>query len=58
MPLKAPRPLFLRSNFQDEEEFADVLGLAKAVDQNLADTATRGRDVPLVFVDARDLADA
>jgi len=52
VPLKSPLPLVLRSNFQDEQAFADVLGLAPLVNAGLRDAAV------LVFVDAMELPGA
>ena len=53
IPLQTVRPLFVRSNFQEEDEFADVLDLGKSVDRALNEVASRGRDAALVFVEAR-----
>ena len=35
VPLQAARPLVVRSNFQDETRFDDILGLSKLVDEQL-----------------------
>jgi hypothetical protein len=58
IPLQTVRPLVLRAAFQGEEQFDDVLGLGKLVDEMLRSVSARGRDARLVFVDARDLPDA
>jgi hypothetical protein len=58
IPLQTMRPLFLRSNFQDEDAIEDVLGLAKRVDALLTEASARGREAPLVFVDAREYPEA
>jgi hypothetical protein len=58
VPLRAVRPLFLRSSFQDDDTFRDALGLTKQVDAALRDVETRGFDAPLVFVDAIECPDA
>ena len=58
IPLQADRPMLLRCSLQDEDEFKDVLDLGKKVDEALRGAAARGRDAPLVFVDATDLPDA
>ncbi len=58
IPLQAVRPLVLRASFQEEEQFDDVLGLGKQVDEMLRNVSARGRESRLVFVDARELPDA
>jgi len=56
VPLRTPLPLVLRTNFQEEENFEDVLALGKLVDKALRSASARGGEAPpLVFVDARDL---
>ena len=58
VPLQAVRPIVLRANFQDERRPRDTLGLAKLVDERLRDASSRGRDAPLVFIDAGEFPDA
>ncbi len=58
IPLRPVRPLVLRSTFQEEEEFADVLGLGRRIDERLRDASARGEETRLVFVDARELPGA
>jgi WD40 repeat protein len=58
IPLQPVRPLVLRTTFQDEEEFTDVLGIGKQIDDLLRDASARGRNARLVFVEAREMADA
>jgi WD40 repeat protein len=58
IPLRSPRPLVLRSAFQDEEEFTDALDLGRRIDELLRDSSARGPDARLVFVDARALPGA
>ena len=57
VPLRAARPLFLRSSLQEETEFGDALALGKALDEALRAAAGRGRTAPFMFVDASDLGD-
>jgi WD40 repeat protein len=58
VPLRTPRPLVLRSNFQDEDQLEDVLELGRHVDRRLNEASARGTEARLVFVDARALPDA
>ena len=48
----------LRANFQDEVDFDDTLSLAQLVNDLLRNVSSRGRQTPLVFVDAVELPDA
>jgi Caspase domain/WD domain, G-beta repeat len=54
IPLPKERPLVLRTAFQEEVSFADVLGLAERVDELLRDVSAKGDGVAPVFVDARE----
>jgi hypothetical protein len=58
IPVAAARPLFLRSNFQDEQGLQDRLKLASLVDEALRTDAARGQSSSLVYVDASDIPDA
>src|SRR5207244_424747 len=58
IPFQPERPLVLRSRFQEEVSFDDLLGLEKRVDEKLRTLSTRGRDAPLVFVEASEFPDA
>jgi len=58
IPLQSPRPLVLRANFQGKKIFGDRLGLSKHVNEQLRDVSSRGRQAPLVFVDATELPSA
>jgi WD40 repeat protein len=49
--LPSVKPIFIRSNFQDEFEFADVLGLSVALDSELRNIATKGNQSEIIFVD-------
>ena len=53
------KPVFVRSNFQEENSFDDVIGLSKALDETLLNTdidvaASRG----LIFVDVNQYENA
>ena len=56
--LAAVKPVYIRSNFQDELEFADVIGLSVKIDQNLRNIGTKGKNSNLVFVDVSNYPDA
>ena len=58
IPLQTIRPMLLRCNLQEEDEFKDVLDLGKKVDEVLKSATGRGRTSPLVFVDATELPGA
>ena len=58
VPLTEVKPLFLMTSFQDERRMRDTLGLQKAVEEALRTVASRGREAPLVFVEAREMPGA
>lgn len=53
IPLAQDRPVVLRSNFQDEDQFADVQSVSTAVDEVLRDRSA-GAAAPFVFIDGSD----
>jgi len=58
IPLSRIKPVFVRSNFQDEEELADILNLSQAIDDILNEGNPAALDKSIIFVDARDFPDA
>lgn len=54
IPISKIRSVYVQSNFQDEEEMSDNLGLGKKVDQLLSESAAKGSEAPLIFVPVRD----
>ena len=54
IPLPKARPLVVRAEFQEEESFKDVLGMAGRVDELLREASTKGDGVAPVFVDASE----
>jgi hypothetical protein len=58
IPIAKIRPVYIRSNFQDEIELEDVLGLSKVVDESLNEVSVKGADASLIFVDVREYPDA
>lgn len=57
IPLAKVKPVFIRSNFQDEEEMEDILNLSKIMDEKLNDIS-QGVKSNVVFVDAREFPGA
>lgn len=57
IPISEIRPVYIQSNFQDDDEMSDVLGLGKKVDELLSDEAARGVAAPVIFVPVRDYPD-
>jgi hypothetical protein len=57
IPISQIRPVYIQSNFQDEDEMSDVIGLGKKVDELLSDEATRGVAAPVIFVPVREYPD-
>jgi WD40 repeat protein len=54
VPIAKIRPVYIRSNFQDENELEDVQGLGKKVDDLLNEASAKGAEAPLIFVDVRE----
>ena len=52
------KPVFIRSNFQDEHEFADVIGLSEVIDGRFKDISARAKSSEFVFVDVNKYPDA
>jgi hypothetical protein len=47
-------PLVLRANLEDDKTYIDLLGLTKRVNDLLRERSARGREAPLIFVDAAE----
>jgi hypothetical protein len=58
IPVQRERPVVLRTIFQEEQSFDDVLELAKKVDELLRGNEIRGTQGGVAFVDARELPDS
>ncbi len=54
IPIAKIRPVFVRSNFQDENELEDVLGLSKQMDEALNEVSSKAVESTLIFVDVRE----
>ena len=54
VPLARERPVFIKSLFQEENEFTDILLLGKATDNHLNESSTRGGDSYLLFIPVDD----
>lgn len=57
IPIAKIRPVFVRSNFQDENEMEDVLGFGKLINESLNEVSSKGIDSPIIFVDVLDYPD-
>ncbi len=54
IPIAKIKPVYIRSNFQDENELEDVINLGKAVDDALRETSAKGFSADYIFVDVRE----
>jgi hypothetical protein len=52
------KPVFIRSNFLDQEEMNDILSLSKKVDEMLNESSQKGKESELIFVDVREYPEA
>jgi uncharacterized caspase-like protein len=58
VPMQTVRPVLLRANFQDDARLRDHLHFTRYVNDCLREVSARGRDAPIVFVDAQEFPDA
>jgi hypothetical protein len=58
VPLAAEKPIFLMSNFQDDDQMADVLGLEKLVDEAFQTYTVKGTEASFVFIEVKDFPGA
>lgn len=56
--LAAIKPVFIRSNFQDEFEYADVLALSEQIDARFRHISARSKSTDFIFVDVNRYPDA
>ena len=58
IPVAQVKPVFIRNNFQDENEFADVLGLTNALRDYFREITARGVEANLIYVDVSEYENA
>jgi WD40 repeat protein len=58
IPLSSIKPVFVRTVVFDDNSDDDDLNLSKLLDEQLNETAMRGKDAQLVFLDTREFPDA
>jgi WD40 repeat protein len=54
IPIAKIKPVYIRSNFQDENEMEDVLGIGKIVNESLNEVSSKGIESQIIFVDVAD----
>jgi len=57
IPISKIRPVYIHSNFQDDDEMSDVLELGKKVDLLLGESSAKGPESSLIFVPVREYPD-
>ncbi len=50
IPLAREKPVFIRSQFQEENNFADILGLGKTLDMLLNEISEKGRESSYLYI--------
>lgn len=58
IPLQQVKPLFTRSNFQEEESFKDLIRLSKALDKQLVDASSGPSSRGVIFIDVDEYENA
>jgi WD40 repeat protein len=54
IPISKIRPVYIRSNFIDDDQLEDALQLGKVIDESLNDAASKSVNSTIIFVDVRD----
>jgi hypothetical protein len=54
VPLATERPVFIKSIFQEKEQFADIAGIAKAVDISLTEPTKKGTAPGYLYIPVDD----
>jgi len=52
------KPMFIRSNFLDEDKLTDILNLGKNLDEELHDISSRGKESTFIFIDVGEYPEA
>jgi WD40 repeat protein len=58
IPMMEVKPLFVRSNFQEETTFDDNLDLGEALDSRLTDISAQGKSFGILFVNVKKYPNA
>ncbi len=58
LPLAKIKPMFIRSNFVDEDEFEDILRMGNSVDEKLNELSAKGTEAELIYIDVREFPEA
>lgn len=58
IPLQQVKPLFTRSNFQEEDSFRDLIRLSKALDEYLVDASSGSSTRGVIFIDVDEYKNA
>lgn len=58
IPMTEVKPLFVRSNFQEEVSFDDKLELAETLDNRLMDISAQGKSASILFVNVQKYPNA
>jgi Caspase domain len=57
IPIAKIKPVYIQSNFQDENEMEDVLNIGSKIDEKLNEWSAQNIDAPLIFIDIKDYPD-
>jgi hypothetical protein len=58
IPMVEVKPLFVRSNFQEENDFDDILEISDAIDNRLMDISAQGKAASVLFVNVKKYPNA
>jgi WD40 repeat protein len=58
IPLNTIKPIYIRSNFQDEDIIDDILKLGDKIDDALNEYSSKGNSSTIIFVDVKEFPNA
>lgn len=54
IPLAQPKPVFIRNTFQNQETFADELGITESLSEYFRSITAKGADAEMIYVDVNE----
>lgn len=58
VPLAMPKPLFVKSNFMEDTQLEDVLGLSTMLNEKLSEMASKGYEAQIAYIDVNEFSSA
>jgi WD40 repeat protein len=58
IPLAQPKPVFIRNTFQNQESFADELGITESLSEYFRSITAKGAEAEMIYVDVNEYQNA